>query len=413
MIGVIADDVTGATDAAVAFRRNGLRCGIYFGTPASDRIDPDVDATVIALKSRTIPAVQAVALSVESGRALQAAGAAQLYFKYCSSFDSTPKGNIGPVLDALRELTASDLVIGTPSSPEHGRTSYHGYLFVHDLLLSESHMRNHPLTPMVDSSLTRLMDGQTRGRSEMITLETVREGAAAIRDGIQTARGRARYLFPDAITDEDLLAVARELLDEPLVAGAAGLAGALARASVERTGGRPAATSESAPDGDAVVLAGSCSRRTLEQIEHMHRAGRHSYRLDALRYRDPDTLSRHALRWYDTLAEDRAPLIYSSLSPADLHEVQCTLGVERSALILETAMGQIAAGLRDRGVTRFVVAGGETSGSIIDALGIRGGIVGEEAARGVPWVHTEEGIDVLLKSGNFGGPDLLVTASGE
>jgi len=411
VIGVIADDVTGATDVAVAFRRSGLRCGIYFGTPEPDVIDSTVDVAVIALKSRTIPAAEAVTMSMAAAVTLQQAGAEQLYFKYCSTFDSTAEGNIGPVVDALADLTNTELVIGTPSSPEHRRTSYGGYLFVNELLLAESHMRDHPLTPMTDSSLCRLMDMQSRGTSAVITLATVRAGSAAIREQINGLRGKARYLFPDAITDEDLLLLARELLDEPFVAGAAGLAGALGRAHAEQTGTKPVDADVSIPDGDAVVLAGSCSRRTLEQIEHMHRAGRPAYRLDALRHQDPDTLSRHALRWYDALERGAAPLIYSSLPPAELHQVQSVLGVERSAHILETAMGQIAAGLRSRGLTRFVAAGGETSGSIIDALQIRGGIVGAEAAQGVPWVHTEEGLDVLLKSGNFGDPDLLITAS--
>lgn len=413
MIGVVADDVTGATDVAVAFRRNGLRSAIYFGTPEVALIDADFDAAVIALKTRTIPAPRAVALSIQAARALEAVGAGQLYFKYCSTFDSTPSGNIGPVLDALMKLVATDLVVGTPSSPEHGRTTYRGHLFVNDQLLSESHMRSHPLTPMVDSSLTRLMGAQARGRAELLSLESVREGPPAIRESIRAARGRARYLFPDAITDDDLLLVARELLDEPLIAGAAGLAGALARAVVERRGARQSAVEWGTPEGRAAVLVGSCSRRTLEQIEHMRRAGRDSFHLDALRHPSPDKLSRQALRWYDSLTLGQAPLIYSSVSSAELHEVQSSLGVEHSAEILEAAMGQIAVGLRDRGVTRFVAAGGETSGSIIEALGIRGGIVGVEAARGVPWIHTNDGLDVLLKSGNFGEPDLLVTASGD
>ncbi|WP_105030353.1 3-oxo-tetronate kinase [Arthrobacter ruber] len=415
MIGAIADDVTGATDVAVAFRRQGLCAGIYFGVPDAGTIDSNLEAVVIALKSRTIPVESAVVQTLAAARALKAAGARQLYFKYCSTFDSTPAGNIGPVLDALVELTETDSVVTTPSSPEHGRTVYNGYLFVNGLLLAESHMRNHPLTPMKESSLVLLMDAQTPSGSTSSTIghDVVRQGPAAIVSAIQAARTGARYLFPDAITDDDLLAIARAVIDEPLVAGAAGLAGALARAKVEQQGGLASLNEEELPAGNAVVLAGSCSRRTLEQIEHMHRDGRPAFRLDALECQDPATLAQEALIWFDALPDGDAPLIYSSLPPAELHEVQETLGVERSADILETAIAEVAQELRKRGVTRFIAAGGETSGSIVNALGVSGGIIGPEAARGVPWIHTAQGLDVLLKSGNFGEPDLLVAASSD
>jgi uncharacterized protein YgbK (DUF1537 family) len=413
MIGTIADDVTGATDVAVAFRRQGLRTGVYFGVPDAGTIDSSLEAVVIALKSRTIPAEAAIAQTLAAARTLKAAGATQLYFKYCSTFDSTPAGNIGPVLDALVELTGTDSVVTTPSSPEHGRTVYNGYLFVNDLLLAESHMRNHPLTPMKESSLVLLMDAQTATDSTSSTIghDVVRQGPEAIASAMQAARTGARYLFPDAITDNDLLAIARAVVDEPIVAGAAGLAGALARAKVEQRGELESPIDEELPAGNAVVLAGSCSRRTLEQIEQMHRDGRPAFRLDALESQDPATLAQEALAWFDALPDGGAPLIYSSLPPAELHEVQQTLGVERSADILETAIAEVAQGLRKRGVTRFIAAGGETSGSIVNALGVSGGIIGPEAARGVPWIHTDQGLDVLLKSGNFGEPDLLVAAS--
>jgi uncharacterized protein YgbK (DUF1537 family) len=413
MIGTIADDVTGATDAAVAFRRQGLRVGVYFGLPDGAVIEPGLDAAVIALKSRTLPSRDAVVQTLKAAEVLRTAGAGQLYFKYCSTFDSTPSGNIGPVLDALVGFTGTALVVSTPSSPEHGRTTYNGYLFVHEILLSESHMRNHPLTPMTDSALTRLMDAQTRGGSIVIDHETVRRGTQAIKKRLNQARGTARYIFPDAITDNDLLAIARSVLDEPLVAGAAGLAGAIARAHVERRGVSITDEVQQAPTGRAVVLAGSCSRRTLEQIEQMHLAGRPAYRLDALGAQNAASLAREALGWYDALPVGPAPLIYSSLPPSELHEVQEILGVERSAEILEGAIGEVARGLRDRGVIRFVAAGGETSGSIVSALGIQGGIIGPEAALGVPWIHTDQNLDVLLKSGNFGEPNLLVAASTE
>lgn len=414
MIGTIADDVTGGTDAAVAFRRQGLRTGIYFGVPIPGIIDRALDAVVIALKTRTIPPTEAVSQSLGAAEAILQAGAAQLYYKYCSTFDSTSDGNIGPVFEALAELTGADRVVTTPSSPEHGRTSYQGYLFVHSQLLSESHMRNHPLTPMRDSALPRLMDAQLpHPASTVVPHHVVRAGPEAIGQAISATDPSYRYIFPDALTDEDLLATARAVADAPLTGGGAGLAGALAKVRAERRESNGAgAPSELVPEGTAVVLAGSCSRRTLAQIEQMHRAGRPSYRLDALEQGDPASLAAEALAWYDSLPEgEESPLIYSSLPPAQLHEVQFALGVERSATILESAVAQVARGLQDRGVTRFIAAGGETSGSVVAALNVRGGEIGVEAAQGVPWIHTDNGLDLLLKSGNFGELDLLVTAS--
>ncbi|WP_026930053.1 3-oxo-tetronate kinase [Glycomyces tenuis] len=411
MIGTIADDMTGGTDAAVAFHRQGLRTGVYFDTPPPGGVDAALDAAVIALKTRTIPAADAVAQSLAAAERLREAGASRLYFKYCSTFDSTAEGNIGPVFDALAAFTGTDAVVTTPSSPEHGRTAYQGHLFVHDRPLAESPMRDHPLTPMRDSSLVRLMDAQTAaGAAAVLPHRIVRDGAEALAARIAEARTGHRYLFPDAITDDDLLVIARAIADEPLSGGGAGLAGALARIVAERGGPRTAAP-ERPPGGTAVVLAGSCSRRTLEQVDLMRRAGRPAHRLDAAATPDPHALAEHALAWYDALDPGRAPLIYSSLPPAELAAVQRALGTERSAEILEAATARIARGLRRRGVTRFVCAGGETSGAIVAALAVGGGVIGAEAARGVPWIRTGQGLDLLLKSGNFGEPDLLLTAS--
>ncbi|MDR6868144.1 uncharacterized protein YgbK (DUF1537 family) [Microbacterium resistens] len=415
MIGIIADDVTGGTDAAVACHRQGLRTGIVFGDPRDGSIDSMWDVGVVALKTRTIPAAEAVARSIVAAEALRAHGADRLFLKYCSTFDSTPSGNIGPVLDALVGLVGAGRVVTTPSSPEHGRTVYGGQLFVNGVPLAESPMRDHPLTPMRDSDLVRLLDGQLpRPSSRVLPHDVVRAGAEALRSAMSDPRHDSRYLFPDAITDDDLLTIARAAVDEPLLAGAAGLAGALAHAVAESRPARPRPAPGAAGAGRSIVLAGSCSRRTLEQIDAMDRAGRPLYRLDALVDQDPETLATRALRWYDSLLDDSpAPLIYASLPPEQLHAVQERLGVERSAAVLEAAISRVAQGVRERGVTRFVTAGGETSGAVIAALGVRGGEIGAEAARGVPWIHSDDGMRLLLKSGNFGEPDLLVRASEE
>lgn len=407
MIGAIADDFTGATDVAVALRRRGIRTVLFFGVPREEA-GAELDAVVIALKTRTVARDDAVARSLSALEWLRAHGVRQVYFKYCSTFDSTAEGNIGPVLDALADALDVPVVAMTPSSPEHGRTQYNGYLFVGDVLLGESPMRHHPLTPMTDSYLPRVLEGQSAYRAGVVTLAQVRRGELGRRLAELRSEG-VRYALVDAIEDADLAAAGRELADAPLVAGAAGLAGGLAaaraRAEYDDTAG-------AVPEGAAAVLAGSCSARTLEQVGAMIEAGRPAYRLDALADPDPASLAAGALTWYDSLGQGSgAPLVYSSVEPAALRHVQDVLGGERSAAILESALGRVAQGLVERGVTRVISAGGETSGAIVSALGVSGGVIGPEAARGVPWIFTSSGLSLLLKSGNFGEPGLLLDAS--
>ncbi|AUI58868.1 3-oxo-tetronate kinase [Amycolatopsis sp. BJA-103] len=405
-LGAIADDFTGATDVAVAFRRGGLRTLLFFGVPPETEVLPTHDAIVIALKSRAIPAEDAVSSSLEALRWLRNRKAEQIYFKYCSTFDSTPHGNIGPVLDALSRVLSSDGAVMTPSSPEHGRTQYQGHLFVGETLLAESPMRDHPATPMTDSHLPRLLRAQTTTPVDLVTHDVVRRGETAVREAIY---GKSGYVLVDALTEDDLRLLGRVVVSAPLVAGAAGLAAGLAAARASAT---PLPTETRAPAGPAVVLSGSCSARTLEQVAVMLRLGRPAHRLDPVATPDPDALAAEALAWYDSLTEP-GPLVYSSSSPAELKRTQEELGVERSAGILEKATGLIALGLAGRGVRRLVAAGGETSGAIVTALDVRGGVIGAEAAPGVPWIHPvgDRHPALLLKSGNFGDPDLLATAS--
>ncbi|WP_157248993.1 3-oxo-tetronate kinase [Nonomuraea typhae] len=428
MIGAIADDFTGATDVAVALHRHGLRTLLYFGTPPADLALPAHDALVIALKTRTVPKDEAVAQSLAALDWVRSRGACQIYFKYCSTFDSTAEGNIGPVLDALADAVDAPMVAMTPSSPEHGRTQYLGYLFAGDVLLAESPMREHPLTPMTDSYLPRVLDAQSAHRSGVVPLPVVRRGPAAIADRLDALRAEGvRYALVDAVVDDDLAAAGQALNRMRLVAGAAGLAAGLARAheaakihaAVEdeqaRNGDPVPATAGHTPPplptGRAAVLAGSCSARTLEQVAAMIEAGRPAYRLDALAVQDAEVLAREALAWYDAQwPEYGAPLVYSSLPPDELRDVQRRLGRERSAELLESALGRVAKGLAERDVTRLIAAGGETSGAIVRALGLPGGLIGPEAARGVPWILTPS-LSLLLKSGNFGEPDLLLVES--
>lgn len=407
MIGVIADDYTGATDAAVAFRRVGLRTLLFFGTPSTSDLPPH-DVLVIALKSRMLAAVDAARQSLEALDWLRRGGVEQVYFKFCSTFDSTPRGNIGPVLDALATALAARTVLLTPSSPEHRRTQYQGNLYVDGTLLSESHMRHHPLTPMTDSSLPRLLAAQTDESVGLVDWATVREGVAAVQKAL--ANSEHRYVLADAIEGADIRTLGRAVVTAALVAGAAGLAGGLAEAYAEKHQLPPIEEDSHPAAGPAAVLSGSCSARTLEQLAVLTGRGRPAYRLDPLA---PTDLAAAALAWYDKLPAGDAPVIYSSAPPEQLRDIQRAIGADRAAAILEEATGRIAVGLVDRGVRRLVAAGGETSGAVVTALGIDGAALGPEAARGVPWLYPVSGRPsaLLLKSGNFGGPDLLATAS--
>ncbi|MEV0443829.1 3-oxo-tetronate kinase [Streptomyces spectabilis] len=419
MLGVIADDVTGASDVALSLREGGLRTVLYFGVPGPDVASPDgCGAVVIALKSRMAAPERAVASSLEALRHLRAHGARRVYSKFCSTFDSTADGNIGPVLDALADALDVPVVLLTPSSPRHGRTQYEGHLFVNGVPLAESPMRHHPVTPMTDSSLPRLLRAQTQRPVGLLRWDTVRAGAAAVRAAVDEAATRGvRYLLADALDGGDLRTLGSVAADAPLTAGAAGLAEGLAPAVPE--GGGAAAYEEADPAAvhPAAVLCGSCSARTLEQLNALRAADRPTYRLDPVAEPDPAVLAERALAWYDALptgSSRGAPVFHSSVPPDELRAIQRHLGAARAAAVLEEATGRVAAGLVARGVRRVIAAGGETSGAVVAALGVTGALVGRAAAPGVPWIHPTSGprIALLLKSGNFGGPDFLATASG-
>ncbi|MEW2572074.1 3-oxo-tetronate kinase [Streptomyces sp. NPDC047070] len=411
-IGCIADDFTGGTDVAAAFRRAGLRTALVFGVPDDTTVLPaDCDAAVVALKSRSTPADEAVGDSLAAQRWLWAKGAAQVYFKYCSTFDSTAKGNIGPVTDALMNAAGAAVTLHCPASPPNGRTVYRGHLFVHDQLLSDSPLRHHPLNPMTDPVLVRLLAAQTPHQVALIDWPTVRQGVEAVRDALVAHRqAGVRHVVADALTDDDLAVLGAAALELPVVAGAAGLAEGLGHAY-------PAAAT-AAPEplprgGRAAVLAGSCSARTLEQIAQFYAADLPSLHLDVLAAATGRDVTGEALAWYDAQDGDRPVLIYASASPEELAAVQAQLGVAEAAAQVEELLGTLASHLVDRGVRRLLVAGGETSGAVTTALGVRAVLVGEEADPGVPWTYasTARGdLALMLKSGNFGGPDLFTRA---
>lgn len=414
VLGAIADDYTGAVDVADAFRSAGLRTLLFFGLDAPPEDLPGHDAIVIALKTRSVRAGEAVQESLAALEYLQRHRADQIYFKYCSTFDSTPEGNIGPVLTALAERLQADVVVTTPSSPQHARTVYSGQLFVGGVLLEQSHMAQHPLNPMTDSFLPRLLAAQTDRVISTLSLETIRAGIGAIDAEL---KGRAdqepTFIIADAIAQDDLDALAVTQLDSPLVAGAAGLALALGRVRARR--GDPAGN-DSGNSGSqlrSAVLAGSCSASTLTQISHFQEQGLPSYQLTARPEMTPESLSADALRWYDSLPDDSVPLFYSSVNAEELARIRTELDGDRVAATFEQALAVIAEGLRERGVDRFVVAGGETSGAVTQRLEVKGGLMGGRVDEGVAWLYTaqEPALALLLKSGNFGDPDLFLRAT--
>ncbi|WP_417563504.1 four-carbon acid sugar kinase family protein [Microbacterium sp.] len=441
MIGAIADDLTGATDVAAAFRSAGLRVALFFGGVDAAASMSGLDAVVVGLKTRTAPVADAVAQSVAAARALTALGCTQLYVKYCSTFDSQPTGNIGPIVDAIVAEVGSTTAAGTaaiiaaagtdprlepnargadagtvvfaPTTPAQGRTVYQGHLFVGDVLLSDSPMRDHPLTPMTDANLLRLLRPQTTHGVGLADHAAVRAGADAVARRLADLRAQgADYVVVDALDGHDLDTVARAVRDARVVTGAAGLAAALGRARAAASF-LPADDTDArlASHGTAAVLAGSCSARTREQIARWHGP---ALLLDPIALPDGDALAHDALAWYQRARVDGVPLIFSSAEPAGLRRVQDALGADRAAEIVERALGLIAVGLVRHGVDRLVVAGGETSGAVVHALGVTGGLVGAEAAPGVPWIFADAPAPValLLKSGNYGDPDLLVRAAG-
>ncbi|MFJ8539463.1 3-oxo-tetronate kinase [Streptomyces sp. NPDC093591] len=411
-IGCIADDFTGGTDVAAAFRRAGLRTALVFGVPdATTPLPADCDAAVIALKSRSTPAAEAVEESLAAQRWLWSKGAAQIYFKYCSTFDSTPKGNIGPVTDALLDAAGTDITLACPASPPNGRTVYQGHLFVHDQLLSDSPLRHHPLNPMTDSSLPRLLAAQSPHRVGLIPLPTVRAGVDAVREALLAHRhDGVRHVIADALTDDDLAVLGAAALELPVVTGAAGLAEGLGHAyPVTNT----SAAEPMPAGGRAAVLAGSCSARTLEQIAQFYAAGLPSLHLDVLAAAAGRDIAAEALTWFDAQDPALPVLVHASASPDELAAVQRQLGVAEAAAQVEGLLGTLAVQFVERGVRRLLVAGGETSGAVTTALDIRTVLVGEEADPGVPWTHatTAHGdLSLMLKSGNFGAPDLFLRA---
>lgn len=407
-LGVIADDYTGATDLAGMLARLGLRAVQHLGVP--DQPDTtDADVVVIALKSRSIPAADAVAQSVAAARWLLDQGAPQLFFKYCSTFDSTERGNIGPVAAALADLVDAESVVFAPSVPENGRTTYRSHLFVHDQLLSESPLRDHPINPMRDADLRRVLRAQVDEPVAAVHVDVIAGGADSVRAALAAASDAgARFVIADALDDSHLTTLGQALADAKLVTGAAGLAVGIARASL--LGDRRAPNRFTVPAGPAAVLSGSCSAATRRQVAR-HRDSHPSYELDVRALAENDDVISDAIAFVEAHLDDR-PLVYSSSDPDVVAAVQADLGIDASAALVERAFGRIAAGAVARGVRQIVVAGGETSGAVVNGLGVRSLEIGPEVDPGVPWTTGSGDVPValLLKSGNFGQDDIFTRA---
>lgn len=410
LLGCIADDFTGATDLANMLVRGGMRTVQSIGIPAADVASQlDADAIVIALKSRTVPAADAVAQSLEALHWLRERGCEQIFFKYCSTFDSTAAGNIGQVSDALLDALGSDFTLACPAFPENGRTVFRGHLFVQDQLLSESGMQHHPLTPMTDANLVRVLQAQTRGKVGLLRYDSVAGGVESIRARIAQLRADGVSMaVADALCDTDLYLLGEACAQLPLLTGGSGLAlglpGNFRRAGKLRT---LDATQVPAVKGAEVVLAGSASQATRGQVANWLQAGRPALRIDPLALAAGKPVVEEALAF----AADHAQtvLIYATNTADEVKAVQRELGAERAGHLVEQAMGRIASGLREAGVRRFVVAGGETSGAVVQALNIQLLQIGAQIDPGVPACVSMPGepLALALKSGNFGGVDFF------
>lgn len=413
LLGCIADDFTGATDLASTLVRMGMRTVQVIGVP--DGPLPEADAIVIALKSRTAPVADAAAWSLAACDSLLAGGARQIMFKICSTFDSTQAGNIGPVADALMKKLGAALAIACPAFPANGRTVFQGHLFVGQALLNESGMENHPLTPMTDANLVRVLAAQTDGGVGLLPFVTVEQGTGAIRRALGGLRDQGRrYVIADAITDAHLMALGGAIDNHPMLIGGSGIAMGLP-ANFRAAGLLPARDDAAvlpAHGGHAAVLAGSCSRATLAQIglarQHMP-----TLELDALATPDAQALAAQAIAWLDTRIGAAPVLVAGSATPDRVAALQERLGRDAAGALVEHALSAVAAHLVARGVRRLLVAGGETSGAVVQRLGLRSLRIGEEIDPGVPWTWAEgDGppMHLALKSGNFGARDMFVKA---
>ncbi len=412
LLGCIADDFTGASDLANNLVRAGMRTVQTIGVPDGP-LAADVDAVVVALKSRTIAAPDAVAQSLAALAWLRAAGAQQIYFKYCSTFDSTAEGNIGPVTEALMEALKTDFTIATPAFPDNKRSVFKGYLFVGDVLLNESGMQNHPLTPMRDPNLVRVMQAQTKRKVGLIDYSAVAQSANAVKARMAELKIQGiGVAIVDAVTNDDLMRLGPALANMPLVTAGSGVAIGLP----QNFGIQPSSKASALPpaSGLRAVVSGSCSLATNRQVAAFIATGRPAMAIDPMQIASGKDVVGATLAWAAPLLADGAVLVYSTAETDSVKAIQAQLGVEEAGALVERTIAAIARGLVEHhGVRQLVVAGGETSGACVQALEIRQMQIGPQIDPGVPWCHarTPAGqVHITLKSGNFGTDDFFTKA---
>ena len=412
LLGCIADDFTGGTDLANNLVKSGFRTVQAIGIPASMPGLEKIDAVVVALKTRTCPVEEAVRESMAAIRWLKSIECRQFYFKYCSTFDSTPRGNIGPVIEVLLEELGIGYTIACPAFPDNGRTVYRGHLFVYDQLLSESSMRHHPLTPMQDPNIVRVLEAQTRANIDLIRLDLVRQGEDMVAAEFEEHKNRpATVSITDANSNEDLYVLAGAAKSLKLVTGGSGLALGLGKNYGLEAGH---AAKRITPTGRRAILAGSCSRMTLKQIS-VAREVFPTLRVEpATLAAEFDATLNKVERWVEErLSVPETVLVYTSGTPDEIASTQKLLGAQQAGELCEKFLAGVARQLVDQGVSQLIVAGGETSGAVVSKLGLNVLHIGPEIDPGVPWtlaVGNNREIALALKSGNFGSDQFFINA---
>ncbi|MFL7035831.1 3-oxo-tetronate kinase [Vibrio lentus] len=412
LLGVIADDFTGATDIAGFLVENGMRTIQLNGIPTGD-FDAAADAVVISLKSRSCPVDEAITDSVTALKWLQSRGCQQFYFKYCSTFDSTAEGNIGPVTDALLAELGESFTMVCPALPVNGRTVYNGHLFVFGELLSDSGMRNHPVTPMTDSSVVRMMDAQSEGVSGLVNFQTIEQGSDSVTARFEELKSQGnRYAVVDAFNSEHLVTLGQAAKSLKLITGGSGLAAGIAKNWTEHLVDQSDAKLAGSPvKAPTVVFSGSCSVMTNQQVAAYKQLAPH-FAIDVKACLSNGQYANEVFDWVMTNSQgDFAPLVYATADAAELKAIQEEYGAQASSHAVEQFFSQLAIKLQQHGVKNFIVAGGETSGVVTQSLAVKGFHIGPQIAPGVPWVKSVEGeLSLALKSGNFGDESFFAKA---
>ncbi|MBW4706793.1 four-carbon acid sugar kinase family protein [Roseobacter sp. YSTF-M11] len=408
LLGCIGDDFTGSSDLGNTLSKEGMRCVQYVGIPSGPAAD-DVEAGVVALKSRSLDRHDAVSQSLAALRWLQAQGCTQFFFKYCSTFDSTPDGNIGPVAEALAEALDAHKVIVCPAFPGTGRSVYQGHLFVNDVLLNECGMQNHPLTPMTDPDIRRWLARQTTHPVGHVAATSVLEGAAAIGRALDAEhRAGKRLIVVDALRDVDLLEIGKAADQLPLITGGSGVALGLPRNFAQRGQISKAGIAWRGQPGKCVALSGSCSTATRAQVA-LHGQSNPTYEIDAAKVIEGTLVPQTVTDWL--LESKGVPLAYSSADPDHVAAIQDRFGGTRSAAALETFFATLAQQLVDAGIGKILTAGGETSGAVVEGLKLDTLEIGPEIDPGVPALRANDALVLALKSGNFGAEDYFAKAA--